>query len=155
MKAQRRVVFWIGLFLLSVPAFHTLLADATDDRVRKIAHQLRCPTCQGLSVKESEAGFSLNMKSKIRLLLQEGKSEEEILQFFKERYGEWILRNPEKSGFNLILWFLPGVVIVLAALLLFFHLKKGRPPEKKAAAEPLSDREKAQFESDFEKLLKE
>ena len=95
------------------------------------------------------------MKSKIRLLLQEGKSEEEILQFFKERYGEWILRNPEKSGFNLILWFLPGVVIVLAALLLFFHLKKGRPPEKKAAAEPLSDREKAQFESDFEKLLKE
>lgn len=133
----------------------TLPEDELENRVREIAHELRCPTCQGLSVKESEAGLSVNMKSKIRSMLKEGKSEEEILRFFEERYGEWILRNPKKSGFNLLLWGLPGVIILLAAGLLLFNLQKRslRMKTETHTHVPLSDKEKSVFDQDFDQLM--
>ena len=152
MATRQRCILFLAIALLSYLLCNRLLAEVAEDRVREIAHQLRCPTCQGLSVKESEAGLSLNMKAKIRDLLAEGKSEEEILQFFKERYGEWILRNPEKRGFNLLLWLLPGAVIGLAALMVLFHLGKRAPTEKGSAAAPLSEEEESAFKKDFETL---
>ena len=66
-------------------------------RFKKLANQLRCPTCQGLSIKDSEAGFSNIIKGKIIELIRNGKSDEEILNFFVKRYGEWILRTPIKA----------------------------------------------------------
>ena len=93
--------------------------------IETIAHNLRCPVCQGLSVKESQTGISLNMKLVIKDLLQRGYSHEEIFVYFKERYGEWILRTPLKQGFNLFLWILPIIIIVGAVFsLLFFLLKQ-------------------------------
>ena len=82
-------------------------------RFRKLSNELRCPTCQGLSVKDSEAGFSNSIKDKIRELMKHKKSDKEIRGYFIERYGEWILRAPPKKGFNLVLWILPGAGIVL------------------------------------------
>ena len=153
MTRQRRLVLLVGIVLVTGLFSLQLPADELEDRARKIAHQLRCPTCQGLSVKESEAGLSLNMKSKIRDLLREGKSEGEILEFFKERYGEWILRSPPQKGFNLILWLLPGVVISLATLLLFLHLKNRSLKRNKTTVTPLSETEKTLFDKDFKTIL--
>ena len=95
-----------------------------EGRVLEIAHLLRCPVCQGLSVKESQDQISLNMKKKISNLIAEGKSKKEILVFFEERYGEWILRNPKKAGFNVSLWLLPFGVILAAVFLVGWFLKK-------------------------------
>ena len=52
-------------------------------RFRKISNELRCPTCQGLSVNDSEAGFSKSIKNKILKLMNEGKSDKEILAYFE------------------------------------------------------------------------
>ncbi|MCP4754673.1 MAG: cytochrome c-type biogenesis protein CcmH [Proteobacteria bacterium] len=138
----------VGLFLFS----QTANSDEWDDEVRRLAHQLRCPTCQAMSVKESEAGLSLNMKLKIRKMLEEGKSNEEILQYFEERYGEWILRSPKKRGFNLLLWTLPGIVIVVAVLLLFVAMKRRSYLPKTDKLEPLSEQERTQIENDLKRL---
>ncbi len=136
----------------SVLLFSVLQADEMDDRVREIAHNLRCPTCQAMSVKESEAGLSLNMKQKIREMLEEGKSEEEILRFFEERYGEWILRSPKKRGFNLLLWVLPGIAVLVALFFVFKYMRKMayRPGGEKLT--PLSEKEKAQIEKDLKQI---
>ena len=93
-------------------------------RFKKISNELRCPTCQGLSVKDSEAGFSTSIKGKIRELMKQGKSDEEIMAYFVERYGEWILRAPPVSGFNMVLWVLPGTAIVTGLLWVFYRSKK-------------------------------
>ena len=85
-------------------------------RFKKLSNELRCPTCQGLSVKDSEAGFSTSIKGKIRELMKQGKSDDEIIAYFVERYGEWILRAPPVSGFNIVLWVLPGTAIVTGLL---------------------------------------
>jgi len=140
--------FWVLLFA----GFFLHAEESINDQVRRLAHELRCPTCQGLSVKESEAGIAVNMKLKIRNLLEEGKSEEEVLQYFVDRYGEWILRNPQKKGFNLLLWGLPGVVTLLAIILFFFSAKKWVVRSEKTRERELSEEDKVQIEKDLEKF---
>ena len=92
-------------------------------RFKELSNELRCPTCQGLSVKDSEAGFSTSIKGKIRELMMQGKSDEEIKAYFVKRYGEWILRAPPVSGFNLVLWVLPGTAILIGLLWVLYRTK--------------------------------
>ena len=102
----------------------SLEKDQLEERFKKLSNELRCPTCQGLAVKDSEAGFSTSIKGKIRELMEKGDSDEEIIAYFTERYGEWILRAPPVSGFNLVLWILPGAAIVTGFLWLLYRSKK-------------------------------
>lgn len=85
-----------------------------DQRKDRLYEELRCPTCQGLSIKDSEATFSIQMREKVEELIQQGQSNEEIKAFFVDRYGEWILRSPPQRGLNWILWLLPGLLLILA-----------------------------------------
>ena len=88
----------------------SLHAQAVDeDLVHEIADNLRCPTCQGLSVNDSEAGFSVQMRNKVREMLMAGQGRAEIEAYFVARYGEWILRTPPAQGFNLLIWILPAL----------------------------------------------
>lgn len=59
-----------------------------------VASDLRCPTCTGLSVLDSEAAFSIQIKNEVKEQLVAGKHKDEILKFFTDRYGPWILRAP-------------------------------------------------------------
>jgi cytochrome c-type biogenesis protein CcmH/NrfF len=88
-------------------------------RIKALVNDLRCPTCQGLSVKDSEAGFSVSIRKKAEGMVREGFSDQEIRDYFVERYGEWILRAPPMEGFNLLLWALPGAAILFGMLLVF------------------------------------
>jgi len=142
------IVIILSIFCLS----QVLNADELDDKVRRISHKLRCPTCQAQSVKESEAGLSLNMKLKIRELLQEGKTEAQILSYFEERYGEWILRSPKIRGIGLFLWALPGVIIAVAVFLLFRSMNRRSFTDKKQEAQPLSEKEHQQIENDLRNI---
>lgn len=141
--------------IIVVGTMQTIVADTvvSENRVREIAHKLRCPTCQGLSVKESEAGIAENMKTKIRSLLHEGKSEEEILQYFVVRYGEWILRSPKKEGFNLLLWITPGALIILAAgVIVFRALVKNDEEKHDQEISPLTEKEQQEIDREIQKL---
>jgi cytochrome c-type biogenesis protein CcmH len=96
------------LLPLLVASCLKLQAQAVDkDLVHEIADNLRCPTCQGLSVNDSEAGFSVQIRNKVREMLMADQSQEEIEAYFIARYGEWILRTPPAQGFNLLIWILP------------------------------------------------
>ena len=102
----------------------SLEKNQLEERFKKLSNELRCPTCQGLAVKDSEAGFSTSIKGKIRELMEKGNSDEEIIAYFTERYGEWILRAPPVSGFNLVLWILPGAAIITGFLWVLYRSKK-------------------------------
>lgn len=140
------------IFIITQMASATALNDELDNEVRRIAHKLRCPTCQALSVKESEAGLAANMKMKIREMLQQGSSEDEILQFFQDRYGEWILRSPNKKGFNLVLWLVPGIIMVIAAIILTISLKNRNKSVKVETKTPLSESEKKRIKKELNQL---
>ena len=127
-------------------------ADKFSDRFRKLSDELRCPTCQGLSVKDSEAGFSNSIKDKVRELMKNGQSDDEILAYFVKRYGEWILRAPTKQGFNLVLWILPGAGILIGLFTVLFRSKRWvRQPEHKET-ESLTAEEERRVKDDLERF---
>ena len=147
---SRITVFLIFIFLC--PAFSVSKAADSDDfsaRFRKLSDELRCPTCQGLSVKDSEAGFSNSIKDKVRELMKDGKSDKEILAYFVDRYGEWILRAPTKSGFNLVLWFLPGAGILIALFIVLFRSKRWVSQPRQDKLESLSPEEELKINQDL------
>ena len=92
------------------------LATQGEDKLElyyRVAEDLRCPTCTGLSVLQSDAPFSEQIKRRLRELVESGKTEAEIRSFFTERYGLWILRTPPKDGFHLVIWVIPLVFVLL------------------------------------------
>lgn len=92
-----------------------------NSRTFEIAGQLRCPVCVSESVAESSSPTSVQMRREIQEQLEQGRSEAQILAYFQERYGDWILLEPPKRGLHLLVWLLPLVaaIVGLAALVYF------------------------------------
>ena len=96
---------------------------------KSLADELRCPTCIGLSVLQSDAPFSVEIKTVLVEQVQAGKNAKEILKFFEERFGLWILRTPPTQGFHWFAWYLPLGLIFFGALLVWavFWRRQRRP----------------------------
>lgn len=113
-----------ALALLSAMPAQALTEQELDRQVQKITGELRCPTCQGLSVRDSDAPFSRQMTEKVRSMLKEGQTEEQIKAYFVSRYGEWILRAPKKEGLGLVLWVAPGVALIAVGGLVLYRVRR-------------------------------
>ena len=83
-----------------------------------------CPVCQGQTVAESNSQLALSMKEVVRIKVSEGKSKEEILDYFILQYGDTILAKPPIKGFNLLLWIFPPAILVLSILLWVIRVKR-------------------------------
>lgn len=115
--------------LLEPPAYEPPDAETARLRTRTAAKGLRCPVCQGLSVADSNADSARAMYDRIAELVAQGYSEEQVLDYFSDRYGEWVRLEPAAEGLNLIIFVLPAAVLVLGGL---FLVSRSRP-----AAAPL------------------
>lgn len=128
----RLSIFWLALSAVTairapmVLANDTIDAAAFQDQFRDVASDLRCPTCVGLSVLESDAPFSKQIKDEVTNQLKAGKSHEEILTFFTERYGPWILRVPPKTGVSILAWAIPLAVLLAGPLAVWFLVWRRR-----------------------------
>jgi cytochrome c-type biogenesis protein CcmH len=85
------------------------------DRAHEIASGLRCPVCLNLSVADSPSRLAGEMRSEIQTRLRAGQSPDQIRAFFIDRYGEWILLEPPRSGLNWVPWAVPIVGLVSGA----------------------------------------
>lgn len=85
----------------------------------ELSKDLRCPACQGLSVWESDAVFSNQIKDMVKTKINDGMNREEIMQFFTDRFGLWILRSPPSRGFNALAWWIPLTLLLSGPLLLW------------------------------------
>ncbi|SME97602.1 cytochrome c-type biogenesis protein [Pseudobacteriovorax antillogorgiicola] len=90
-----------------------------DLNFKDVAGELRCPTCTGLSVLDSDAKFSVQIKDQVKEQMEKGRSKDEILEFFVERYGPWILREPPKEGFNIVAWIVPIAMLFLGPIIIW------------------------------------
>jgi cytochrome c-type biogenesis protein CcmH len=110
-----------------------------EEQTRAIAAELRCPVCQNLSVADSPSEMAQQMRALVQEQLKEGKSSEEVKNFFVSKYGDWVLLAPPARGFSLLLWVLPGVVAVLGVI--FAMLWTRRWTKKKDAPAPIEPAE--------------
>jgi len=113
----KRWVPWLALLAVVVVALGVLIArsgpsDSPEARARRLERELACPVCTGEALAESNAPEARAMKTDIRELIADGRSDAEITQIQVGRYGERILLNPEDSGIGLVAWGLPVVVLI-------------------------------------------
>jgi cytochrome c-type biogenesis protein CcmH len=104
-------------------------------RLIEVASNLRCPVCQNLSILDSPSELAQDMKRLVREQLAQGRSKEEIEQYFIARYGEWVLLKPSTHGATLTVWVLPAVMLVGGGLLIWFAVRRWTRAGG-AAAEP-------------------
>lgn len=98
--------------------------DVYKDRTHAIALQLRCPVCQGLSLADSQSELSQQMRGVITEQLRAGKTDQQVLDYFVAKYGEWILLEPKARGFNLIAYLLPLVMLAVGIGVIFVSVRK-------------------------------
>ena len=95
-------------------------APVDEQTVHEVGSLLRCVVCQSLSVADSPSETANQMRGIIRERLAVGDSPEQVRAYFVEKYGDWILLSPPKSGFTLLVWLVPfvglGIGLVLVAV---------------------------------------
>ena len=113
----------IPLVVLATSAVGLASPDL-EEQVREIASGLRCVVCQNLSVADSPSELAKEMRNLVRELVQQGKTPEEVKAYFQSRYGDFVLLEPPKRGFNLLVWGLPFVALLVGACGVYLVAKR-------------------------------
>ena len=132
----------------NVPAIS--LTPEQEARAAAIEARLKCPVCRSQSIRQSRSFMAEDMKRRVRELVAEGRSDEEIRDYFVARYGEWILLTPPKSGFSLTAWALPLSAVALGVVLVTWVVRKRRGEAVEFEAEPLPERYVRQLDRELE-----
>ena len=105
--------------------------------VYEVAAQLRCVVCQSLSVADSPSETANQMRAIIRERLAAGESPEQVRAYFVEKYGDWILLSPPKSGFTLLVWLVPFVGLGIGLVLVVLAVRRWSRPRRAATPSQL------------------
>src|SRR5512145_2514882 len=130
-----RITFYtLLLTVFAFAAFTTASAqdtEPTDDEVNAIARQLYCPVCENTPLDVCPTEACRQWRDLIRQMLAEGKTPEEIEQYFVENYGARVLSEPPRTGLNWLVYVVPPVAFLLGAFLLFraFRMWRQQSPE--------------------------
>ena len=112
-----KFILLISFFILSFQKLS--IANNISSEVNKISKNLRCLICQGQSVYDSQSDFALSIKKLIKNKLEDGRSEKQIYEYLKNKYGEWIVYDPEFNKKNLMLWIFPLILFISGGLLIY------------------------------------
>jgi cytochrome c-type biogenesis protein CcmH len=121
---------------------------ALEHRARGISAQLRCMVCQNQSIDDSNAELARDLRLLVRERLKDGDSDGQVIDYVVSRYGEFVLLKPRLSGKTIILWAMPGALLLIGALSLVLLVRRRPGPR---SVETLSPEEQAKIDQ----LLKE
>lgn len=125
----RRLVLAVGLslglasFALAAQT-ESVQEDPIERKVLEIAKHLRCAVCQNQPVSESNADLAKDMRVIIREQVIAGKSQDEIIDYFVQRYGDYVLLKPPFDAAGTVVWLVPPLVFIVLAISAFFFLRQ-------------------------------
>jgi len=110
------VIFSLALACLSTAALAREAAPASadpvlEDRVMRVASELRCLVCQNETIAASNADLAVDLRNQVRTMLRNGQSEREVFDFMTERYGDFVLYRPPLNNTTVALWFGPFIFL--------------------------------------------
>ena len=125
------VILTLVLGLAVLPAHQALAVQpdevledpALEERAREISKGLRCLVCQNESIDESNAPLARDLRIVVRERLVAGDTDEEVVAFVVERYGEFALLNPTSDGWNQLLWWAGPAMFLIALLMGAFYIR--------------------------------
>ena len=142
---MKRLLMSAGLALGLLASAHAAIdtfefaSEAERQRYRNLIEELRCPKCQNQNIADSDAPIAMDLRGEIYRMLEEGKSNEEIIDFLVSRYGDFVLYKPPLKTTTALLWFGPALLI-LGATVVVVRMVRRRP----VAAAPALDEQQNQ-----------
>ena len=95
-----------------------------DDLYIKLEKEIMCPVCDGQTLDQSQSLIAEDMKNSIKEKISEGYNEEEIKNYFIDRYGQNVVAYPSTTGFNLLAYFVPIFGLILNILIFTFYIRR-------------------------------
>ena len=129
--------------------------EALQKTAREIYALIMCPLCAGQTIAQSNNETSRQMRDLVLKKLRQGETKEEILEYFVSRYGERIMAKPRTEGFNVMLWFLPGVFGALAAIVIYSLIRRWLKRDQVKTIPRFEEVHLAEYKERLEKELKE
>ena len=118
-------IFKTLIVLLLITNFSELKSDEVNDILKnKILKNIRCLICQGQSVYDSESEFAASIKLIVDRKINEGLKEKQIYQFLREKYGDWVIFDPQLNKNTYVLWLLPLLLFLFGGAIMYKKIQK-------------------------------
>lgn len=126
-----RLCIFISLLFISFSSFsaievHEFDNDVDRQRYQTFIDEMRCPKCQNQNLAGTNSPIAMDLRRELELMIKEGRSDKEIVDFMVERYGEFILYRPRLSPATLLLWGAPVVLLIVGVVMLLLIVRKRR-----------------------------
>jgi len=138
------VLLSLSVASIAVNPDEVLDDPALEERARALSAEIRCLVCQNQSIDDSDAQLARDLRVLVREQLVAGQSDQQILDFLVERYGEFVLLKPRLNSGTLVLWAAPFAILLVAGGILFARSRKS--VNVLQTAENLSNEERAELD---------
>lgn len=126
-----RLTLFVFTLVTSVPPVATTIAKEAqpaedpqiEQRMKALTQQLRCLVCQNETLADSQADLAEDLRREIRSQMKAGKSDQEILAYLTQRYGDFVLYKPPVKATTYLLWFGPFALLIIGVLVLYRYLR--------------------------------
>ena len=123
---------WLMALLIVAPV--TMAAEAMlefdspkqESRYLDLIDELRCMVCQNQNLADSNASLAQDLRNRTYDMVREGKSDQDIINYMVERYGEFVLYRPPLKMTTMLLWFGPAIFLVIAGTTFFLYSRRLR-----------------------------
>jgi len=136
------VMTWLAVPVSAYEPSEVLSDPVLESRARELSSELRCMVCQNQSINDSNAPLAKDLRILVRDRLMQGDTDEQVMDYVVERYGEYVLLRPRVAPHTYLLWFGPFIVLLLAAGLAVRYFRKRRTDITADEGTPLSDEER-------------
>jgi cytochrome c-type biogenesis protein CcmH len=141
-----RLPLYVYFLLSSAFAFsaaiesHQFSNEVERMRYQGFIEEMRCPKCQNQNLAGSDSPISVDLRRELYVMIKEGKSDKEVVDYMVSRYGEFILYRPRVSSSTYVLWSLPVLLLVIGVVVLIAMVRRRRSVSL-ASSTPLSAEE--------------
>ncbi|UTW10010.1 cytochrome c-type biogenesis protein [Marinobacterium rhizophilum] len=130
------LLLWLPLTTQAAIDSFEFRDEATRERFQSLTAELRCPKCQNQNIADSNSPIAEDLRTEIHRMLQQGDSDQDIVDFMVARYGEFVLYRPRLTPQTLVLWYGPfGLLAIGAVVILVMTRRRRRASNDGAAAD--------------------
>jgi cytochrome c-type biogenesis protein CcmH len=132
-----------SLQVLAAEELYRFENEAVRERYRRFTHELRCPKCQNQNLADSDAPIAADLRNELRRLLNEGRNDDEIVDFMVSRYGDYVLYRPPLERRTWLLWGAPALLLGVGIVVLWrVKSRAARAAHEGTVSRPLDDAER-------------
>lgn len=146
MKTVIFLLFFLVTPALAIQPDEILEDKVLEERARVISKELRCLVCQNQSIDDSDAPLAKDLRVLVRERLQAGESDEKVIEFVADRYGDFVLLRPPVKASTLTLWISPIAILIVGVIFLLMRFRK-QEKNMPVKVPPLSSEETKKLEA--------